>query len=291
MDLSIIIVNYNTAGLLSNAIDSIHKTTKGLRYEIIVSDNGSMDGSEEYIKNNYTDVIWISNNANLGFAKANNIGIKRAQGRHILLLNSDTVLMDNCLDSCVDYMDKHMDIGALGCKVILPDGSLDAACKRGLPTPSASLYKFLGLPKLFPKSRVFGQYNLTYLDEDEVNEVDSLVGAFMMVRREVIDEVGLLNENYFMFGEDIDWCYRIKEADWKIVYYPDAKIIHYKGGSGRNLKTDYEFHRAMYLFYNKHYRYKYPLVVGLLIYVGIFFRFTLSILINWIKRLFRGNKK
>lgn len=290
MYLSIVIVNYNTAKLLSNAIESIYKTTKRLSFEIIVSDNGSTDGSEEYIKGNYPDVIWISNNTNLGFAKSNNIGIEKAKGRYVILLNSDTVLMDDCLDLCIDYMDKHKNIGTLGCKVILPDGRLDAACKRGFPTPSASLYKFLGLPKLFPKSRVFGQYNLTYLDENEINEVDCLVGAFMMVRREVLNEVGLLDEDYFMFGEDIDWCYRIKEAGWKIVYYPEAKIIHYKGGSGRSLKTDYEFHRAMYLFYNKHYRDKYPLVVGFLVYIGIFFKFILSILVNRVKRFFRGNK-
>lgn len=291
MDLSIVIVNYNTAKLLSNAIESIYKTAKGLRFEIIVSDNGSTDGSEGYIKSNYTDVIWISNDANLGFSKANNVGIKIAKGRYILLLNSDTVLMDSCLDSCIDYMDKHIDVGVLGCKVVLPDGRLDAACKRGFPTPTASLYKFLGLPKLFPKSKVFGQYNLTYLDEDEINEVDCLVGAFMMVKREVLEEVGFLDEDYFMFGEDIDWCYRIKEGGWKIVYYPKAKIIHYKGGSGRTFKTDYEFHRAMYLFYNKHYRDKYPLVVGLLVYLGIFFRFILSILVNSIKRVFRRHRK
>lgn len=289
MDLSIIIVNYNTKELLKQTIESVINTVvvgQSVEYEIIVSDNGSKDGSCEMIKSCFSQIKLIENHDNLGFAKANNIAIKESRGRYILLLNSDTVVTEDCLYKCVSYMDEHNEIGTLGCKIVLPDGTLDHACKRGYPTPEASLYYMLKLYKIFPNSRKFGAYNLCYLPEDDVNEVDSLVGAFMMVRREAIEKVGLLDEDFFMYGEDIDWCFRIKESNYKVVYYPKAEIIHYKGGSSKKkrLKTIYEFHRAMYLFYNKHYAEKYNFIVTFFVYIGIGLRLTLALLLNMSKK-------
>ena len=292
MDLSIIIVSYNNKKLLKHTIDSIYRTQQNINFEIVVVDNNSTDGSVDLIKQKYKQVKLIENNNNLGFSKANNKGINQSKGKYILLLNSDTVVTNNCFEKCVKYMDEHPGIGALGCKVVLPDGKLDPACKRSFPTPEVSFYRMMGLSKLFPKSRRFGKYNLTYLDENEIHDVDCLVGAFMMVRREVIDEVGLLDENFFMYGEDIDWCYRIKKAGWKIVYYPEAQIIHYKGGSSdkKNPKLIYEFYRSMYLFYNKHYKAKYSFITTLLVYAGIGIILTLKLLLNFLKGNSRGIK-
>ena len=212
MDLSIIIVNYNTKALLEQTIISILETTHDISYEIIVVDNASVDGSYEMIKSNYKNVIVVRNENNLGFSKANNIGISHAGGRYVLLLNSDTVVQKDCLKKCIDYLDGNRNVGALGCKIVLPNGKLDKACKRGFPTPEASLFYILKLDKLFPGSKKFGKYNLTYIGDDEISEVDSLVGAFMMVRFGVIKEIGLLDEDFFMYGEDIDWCMRIKNG-------------------------------------------------------------------------------
>jgi GT2 family glycosyltransferase len=286
VDVSIIIVNYKTEALLKQTIDSVYRATTDLVYEIIVVDNASQDGSVTMVKDNFANVLIIENQENLGYAKANNIGIRNAKGKYVLLLNSDTVVIQDCIKTCFDYMEKNIDIGALGCRVELRDGKLDHACKRGFPTPEASLYYILKLDKRHPDSKKFGKYDLTYLPENEINEVDCLIGAFMLVRNEVIDKIGLLDEEFFMYGEDIDWCYRIKEAGWKIVYYPETKIIHYKGQSSkkRRFMTIYEFHRAMYLFYNKHYYKKYNKVVRLLVYAGIGVKLGLTLLLNLFKR-------
>jgi GT2 family glycosyltransferase len=286
VDLSIVIVNYNTKELLKQTIESIIKTSSGFDYEIIVVDNSSRDNSVEMVRENFESVILIANSSNLGYAKANNMGINKAAGRYVLLLNSDTIVLEDCLQACVKYMDNNKNIGALGCKVVLRNGELDHACKRGFPTPEASLYYLLKLDKLFPNSKRFGQYDLTYLPQDEINEVDVLIGAFMMVRKQTIDEIGLLDEDFFMYGEDIDWCYRIKAAGFINVYYPKQKIIHYKGASSRKRRfmTIYEFHRAMLLFYNKHYLHKYNFLVTLTVYAGVALKLGFSIFINLFKR-------
>lgn len=286
MDLSVIIVSYNTKALLRQTIESVIRTTSHISYEILVSDNGSVDGSVEMLKGEFSHVILIENKANLGFSKGNNIAIRQAKGRYILLLNSDTLVQDSCLDECVAYMDKHKDIGALGCKVVLPSGDLDHACKRGFPTPEASLYYLLKLHKIFPHNPKYGMYCASHLREDEIGEVDALIGAFMMLPRGVIDEIGLLDEDFFMYGEDIDWCYRVKEAGHKVLYYPKHEIIHYKGSSSKKkrVKTIYEFHRAMILFYNKHYRKKYNIFVTGAVYVGVGLRMILTYIMNLWKK-------
>lgn len=285
MLLSIIIVSYNTRELLKNCIESIYMTYLKNNLEILVVDNGSSDGSPAMVREEFGNVILIESKENLGFAKANNIAVKRSKGDYILLLNPDTIVTEACLDKCVSYMDKHKNIGVLGCKVILPDGRLDLACRRSFPTPEVSFYRMTGLSKLFPKNKRIGQYNLTYLDENETYEVDSVVGAFMMVRREVVEQVGMLDEDYFMYGEDIDWCYRIKQAGWKVVYYHEAEIVHYKGASGgkKNPRIIREFYRAMYFFYKKHYKSKYSFITTGLIYLGITLKLMLSLALNQLK--------
>ncbi|MBX4258437.1 glycosyltransferase family 2 protein [Clostridium estertheticum] len=285
MDISIIIVNYNTKQLLADTIQSVIDTVGQITYEIIVVDNASSDGSIEMIKKQYPKVNLIENKDNLGFPKANNIGIKQAGGRYVLLLNSDTKVLDNCIQKCLEYMDGNIEAGAIGCKLLLTSGKLDHACKRGFPTPEASLYYILKLHKLFPHSKKFGEYTLNYLPIDEINEVDALTGAFMMVRKKVIDKAGLLDETFFMYGEDLDWCFRIKEAGYKVIYYPEAVTIHYKGGSSKRkrYKTIYEFHRAMYIFYNKHYRDKYNFIITGIVFVSITVKMTLAFIINFFK--------
>jgi GT2 family glycosyltransferase len=282
MDVSVIILNYNTCDLTLNAIASVYASEASCSYEIIVVDNHSSDSSVTEIKSEYPDVRLIENPSNDGFAKGNNIGIKLAAGRYILLLNSDTIMRSDTLQTMVAFMDLNMSVGAAGCKIILPDGSLDKACKRGFPTPSASFYYAFGISKLFPNVPRFNQYQLGYLDPDQDYPVDCLVGAFMMVRKQVVDQVGMLDEEFFMYGEDIDWCYRIKQGGWQIHYYPYTQIVHHKGASSRRkpFKIIYEFHRAMYLFHRKHYQRQYNFVVNGLVYLGIFVKFILSLLLN-----------
>lgn len=286
MDLSIIIVSYNTKELTKQTIQSIINTVQGIEYEIIVVDNASTDGSPNEIKDAFKNVKVIESKSNDGFSKANNKGILESKGKYILLLNSDTIVIDDCIKKCVHFMDESGEVGALGCRVILEDGSLDHACKRGFPSPEASLYYMMKLDKLFPHSKRFGKYTLNYLSEFEINEIDSLTGAFLMVRHDILDQIGLLDEDFFMYGEDIDWCYRIKEAGLKVVYYPKASIIHYKGASSKKkkYKTIYEFHRAMYLFYNKHYLKKCNIILTIFVYIGVALKLFLSLLINVFKK-------
>lgn len=285
MDLSILIVNFNTCQLTVDCLRSVFASETGYTYEVIVIDNNSKDASVQTLREQFPQVKLIENTENTGFAKANNQGMAVSQGRYVLLLNSDTVIQTDTIQTMVAFMDEHPSVGASGCKIILPDGSLDKACKRGFPTPSASFYYAFGLSKLFPNNPRFNQYQLGYLDPDQEYPVDCLVGAFMLVRKETLEQVGGLDETFFMYGEDIDWCYRIKEAGWGIHYVPRTTIVHYKGGSARRrpFKIIYEFHRAMILFHRKHYRKKYNIWVNGAVYAGVGVKLVLSLLTNRLK--------
>lgn len=286
MDLSIVIVNYNTKELTINCIKSVIDSKINFVYEIFIVDNASSDGSYDAITAAFPSVKFIRNNDNVGFSKANNQAIKESIGRYVLLLNSDTVVNEDTLHTMLQFMDNNKEIGASGCEVNLRDGSLDKACHRGFPTPSASLYYMLGLSKLFSASPKFNRYHRTYLDMKSIHEIDCLVGAFMLIRKEAIDDVGLLDENFFMYGEDIDWCYRIKEAGWKIYYNPLVSIIHYKGASSRRkpFKIVYEFHRAMYLFHRKNLAKKTNIILNGIVYLGITLKLSVSIVVNFVKK-------
>lgn len=293
MDLSIIIVNYETYDLTKQTVESVINHDQPFEYDIYLVDNGSKDGSIDKLKKRFLKesedglIKFIINIENRGFAFANNLALQEIKSKYILLLNSDTVVVNNCLEDSLNYMKTHKDVGALGCKVVLPDSTLDKACRRSFPDFNVSFYRMTGLSRLFPKSERFGRYNLTYLNEDETYEVDCIVGAFMLVRSQTIQEVGFLDESFFMYGEDIDWCYRIKAANWKIIYYSDAKIIHYKGASNskkQNKRLTYEFYRAMYLFYNKHYKDGYPWITTAATYLGIWGICSLKMFKNYITR-------
>lgn len=289
MKLSIIIVNYNTYELTKQTIEAVIGQDTNFEYEIILVDNASIDGSIQNLQEDFEELIVqeklkvFRNGENLGFAKANNRGIAHAQGTYILLLNSDTEVGPNCLKKCVEQMEKDSNIGALGCKVVLANGTLDHACKRGYPTPKASLYYFLGLDKKNPEK--YGQYQALYLAEDEVGEVECLTGAFMLMPKAVLDKVGVLDEDFFMYGEDIDLCYRIKEAGYKILYYPEVQTTHYKGGSSKKKRSKviYDFHNAMWIFYKKHYYAKYNMWINRLVYIGIWSKYTLALIRNYFK--------
>lgn len=282
MDLSIIIVNYNTRELTLQCISSIYESNIDNSFEVFVVDNNSSDNSVEAIRQQFPNVILIENTRNVGFSKANNQAIKQATGAFVLLLNSDTIVKENTLSIMLQYMKENEDVGAAGCEVLLPDGTLDKACHRGFPTPSASFYYMTGLAKKYSNNPRFNLYHKSYLNMDEIHEIDCLVGAFMIVRAKTIQEVGMLDETFFMYGEDIDWCYRIKEAGWDIIYNPTVSIIHYKGASSRKkpAKIVYEFHRAMYLFHKKHYAKKHSFFTNAIVYTGITVKLSLELLKN-----------
>lgn len=286
MDISIVIVNYNTKKLTLECIQSIYTFVLSYELEIFVVDNNSSDDSVTAIQSAFPQVNLIANEENVGFSKANNQAIRQARGKYILLLNSDTIVMENTLATMIQYMDEHQEVGAAGCEVLLPDATLDKACHRGFPTPEASFYYMTGLAKKYPKSPKYNSYHKSYLNMRAIHEIDCLVGAFMLVRKETIDQVGMLDEEFFMYGEDIDWCYRIKEGGWKIIYNPSVSIIHYKGASSKKkpVKITYEFHRAMYLFHKKHYAKKYSFIINGVVYLGIAAKLALELVKDQLKK-------
>ncbi len=254
IDISIIIVNYNVKEFLLNLIDSINKAAKGISSEIIVVDNASEDGSVEAIEKNYPGVILIKNKENLGFGKANNIGLERASGRYLLLINPDTIVKEDTLRKMISFFEEHPDAGMAGCKVLNPNGTLQLACRRSFPGPWTSFTKVTGLSALFPKSKLFARYNLTYLDENQTYEVDAISGSFMMIKREAYEKTGGFDPQFFMYGEDLDLCYRIQQNGYKVYYFHGTEIIHYKGESTKRSSIDETkvFYDAMHLFVKKH---------------------------------------
>jgi GT2 family glycosyltransferase len=255
MQLSVIIVNYNVRAFLENAIVSVCKASGGLQAEVIVVDNASDDGSVEMMRQKFPSVKLIVNEKNLGFATANNIALREAHGKYVLLLNPDTVVQEDTLHVMMEFLDQHPDVGLAGCKILNPDGTLQLACRRSFPTPWVAFTKIVGLSAVFPRSKTFSRYNLEYLDPDDTYEVDAVSGSFMFFRREIVEQVGTLDEQFFMYGEDLDWCYRTKKAGWKICYVHATQIIHYKGESARRSDIDEVklFYQAMRVFVQKHF--------------------------------------
>lgn len=286
--LSVIIVNYNVCHFLEQALISVSKAIKSLDVEVFVVDNNSADGSVEMIRTKFPNVRLIVNEINVGFSKANNQAIEQATGKYILLLNPDTVIEVDTLEKCVRFMDTHPDGGGLGVKMIDGKGDFLAESKRGFPTPWVAFYKIFGLAKLFPASKKFGHYHLGYLDKDQNHEVEVLSGAFMVLRKSVLDQIGNLDEDYFMYGEDIDLSYRIIKAGFKNYYLSDTRIIHYKGESTKKTSVNYVFifYKAMIIFAEKHFTSKNSGAFSLLIHLAIYLRALLAISNRVIEKVF-----
>jgi GT2 family glycosyltransferase len=283
MKLSVIIVNYNVKHFLQQCLNSVLEAAKKIDTEIWVVDNNSVDGSVQMLKTNFPQIKLIANKTNLGFSKANNQAIKKAKGKYILLLNPDTIVEENTFVKIVDFMEKHPKAGGLGVRMIDGNGKFLPESKRGIPTPKVALFKMLGLCRLFPKSKLFARYYLGHLDKNKTNEVEILSGAFMLIRKSVLDEIGLLDETFFMYGEDIDLSYRILKAGYKNYYFADTTIIHYKGESTKKGSLNYVFvfYNAMIIFAKKHFAKKNAAFFMFLIKMAIVLRASLSV----IKRL------
>ena len=288
-EVSVAIVHYQTPDLLLECLAALRGSRGADRLEVFVVDNASADFDANAVEGAFPEVRLRVNPSNLGFARATNQALREARGRYVLLLNPDAFVAPETLVLMRDYMDAHPEIGCATCRLELPDGSLDLSCRRLFPTPERSFYRMTLLSKLFPRSRRFGQYNLTYLDEWQETEIDSPCGAFMFVRAEAVEQAGLLDEDYFMYGEDMDWAFRIKRAGWRINYVPITSVRHVKRASSRKnrSKTIRWFYDAMRIFYRKHYRGRYPAWVTAAVMAAIGIREHLELGSNAI-RLWRA---
>jgi GT2 family glycosyltransferase len=282
-DLGIVIVNWNTRDLLRECLRTVFASEGDFTYQVIVVDNASTDGSADMVRAEYPQAQLIVAPKNGGFSYANNIGL-RAMGfhgvgdvdaaapRYVLLLNPDTEVPPTGLYAMTIYMDAHPEVGIAGPKLIMPlnENKLDLACRRSFPTPEVAFYHYSGLAKVFPNSPRFARYNMTYVHPDTEIEVDSVVGAYMQLRQEAIRQAGLLDETFFMYGEDLDWAFRVKQAGWKVMYYPQVVVKHVKrAASRRSPKAQFEFYRAMLIFYRKHFRKTTPIWLHLMVMLGL----------------------
>jgi GT2 family glycosyltransferase len=286
-DLSVVIVNYNVAYFLEQCLNSVLAASKNLHVQVFVVDNNSVDGSVEMVQTKFPDLHCIANKENVGFSSANNQAIVLSDARYILLLNPDTVVEEDTFDKVVSFMDAHPQGGGLGVRMVDGKGRFLPESKRGLPTPMVAFYKIFGLSKIFPKSKRFGRYHLGYLSEFETNEVDVLSGAFMLMRKETLDKVGLLDETFFMYGEDIDLSYRIQLGGYKNYYFPETKIIHYKGESTKKSSVNYVFvfYRAMVIFAKKHFSQNNAKLFSMAIHMAIYLRASISIFRRFIEQI------
>lgn len=288
IDISIVIVNYNVRAFLEQCLMAIDRATHSLGIERFVVDNASVDGSQTMVKKKFPHVHLIENRINVGFSRANNQALRKAKGTYVLILNPDTLIQEDTLLILKNYLDLHTDVGAVGCRLINPDGSFQITSRRSLPTPWVAFTRIVGLSKIFPKSRVFGRYNMTYVNPGIETEVDVLPGSLMFIRRDIMAAIDYFDENFFMYGEDVDLCYRIKNAGWKIVYLPETKAIHYKGESTKKSEFSFvsNFYTAMLIFANKHYKHRYSIFMRMLLVAGIYgralFSYTGRILKNFI---------
>ncbi len=285
--ISVIIVNYNVEYFLEQCLNSVRKALENVSGEVFVVDNNSIDGSVEMVAQKFPEVNLIANKDNRGFSKANNQAIELSSSEYVLLLNPDTVVEEDTFSKVIQFMDEHPDAGGLGVRMLDGKGNFLPESKRGLPTPSVAFYKIFGLSRLFPKSKKFSQYHLGNLSEFETNEIDILSGAFMLMRTEALNKVGLLDEAFFMYGEDIDLSYRIQLGGYKNYYFPETRIIHYKGESTKKSSVNYVFvfYRAMVIFAQKHFSQKNAKLFSFLINCAIYFRAFLAILVRFIKQI------
>jgi GT2 family glycosyltransferase len=286
-DLSVVIVNYNVAYFLEQCLNAVLAASKTLKVQVFVVDNNSVDGSVEMVQSKFPQVHLIANKENVGFSRANNQALAISDARYSLLLNPDTVVEEDTFTKVVAFMDEHPKAGGLGVRMVDGKGRFLPESKRGLPTPQVAFYKIFGLSKLFPKSKRFGRYHLGYLSEFETNEVDVLSGAFMLMRKETLEKVGFLDETFFMYGEDIDLSYRIQLGGFKNYYFPETKIIHYKGESTKKSSVNYVFvfYRAMVIFAKKHFSQNNAKLFSMAIHFAIYLRASISIFRRFIEQI------
>lgn len=267
---SVVIVAYNSGDFIPVCLNSVHEALRGIDSEVIVLDNGSPEPLTEENRNAFPSVIWLTSEKNLGFGKGCNFAARRAQGRVLFFLNPDTVVAPDTFRKMLAYIQSKPDAGIVGCKILNGDGTLQCACRRTFPSPLAAVFKTIGLAALFPKSRTFAAYNMTFLDPDEETPVDAVSGSFFGVNRNVYARVKGFDEDYFMYGEDMDICYRIQKLGLRNYYFPGTSILHFKGQSSctRRVRSFIEFYQAMLIFARKHRNYHLPTII---IAIGIFF--------------------
>ena len=281
-DLSIIILSYKSKADLQRLLPSVFASQTRRSFETLVVDNGSNDGTAEWVENQIATakypLLKLIKNQNTGFAHGNNLGIRQAAGKYVLLLNPDTQVEPDTLETMVGFMEERPEVGISGCRVQKPDGGLDLACRRKFPNP------WNEFARLFLLSRK--NYNLLDRDENLPQQVDSVMGAFLLIRRSVMEKIGLLDESFFMYGEDLDWCWRCKAAGYQVWYYPKAKITHFKGSSSKKapFRALKWFHDAMWIFYRKHYAGQYPFVLNWLVWLGIYGRLAALVILNAFKK-------
>lgn len=295
LDLSICIPTLQAKTLLRDCLQSISANTPTPQFEIIVVDNNSQDGTVEMLREEFPTVCLIVNPSNLGFAKPINQAILHSQGRYVLLLNNDTLILDSALDHLVAFADAHPEIGICGPKVLNRDGSLQKQCRRSFATPWDLFCYFSGLAAFFPKSPLFARYLMTYKDENETHAADAISGSCMLIRREVLDQIGLFDERFFAYQEDADFCFRAKRAGWQIYYYPPAQIIHYasQGGSRVNpYRSIFEWHRSYFLYYRKNLASRYFFLFNWFYYFVMLLKLGVALLVNLLrKEKFAGSRK
>jgi len=284
VQLSVIIVNYNVKYFLEQCLCSVQQAVKNIDAEIIVADNNSSDGSIEYLQEKFRAVKFIVNNKNEGYAKANNIALKECNGDHVLFLNPDTIIGENVLKNCIDFFQHQKETGALGVRMIDGSGNFLPESKRSFPSPAVSFFKLSGFSSLFPRSKLFNKYSLGFLSENEVHAVDVLCGAFLMTKKSLLLQLNGFDESFFMYGEDIDLCYRIQQAGYKIYYLGTETIIHFKGESSKQRSTEYVkmFYHAMMVFVKKHYNNAW--LTNFTLHAGIYLRAFASFITSPFKR-------
>lgn len=289
--LSIILINLNTHDFLRACLASMKRQLDDPTYEVILVDNGSTDGSLAMVAAEYPQVRVFPQDKNLGFTKANNIGLRAARGHYLLVLNSDTEIVDDALEKMCDYMDAHPDIGALGSQLLNTDLTVQLSCRRFPSYKTALFHRYSLMTRLFPRNRYSAEYLMTDSGHATTMEVDWVSGACLLTRRETTDQVGLLDEGFFIYAEDVDWCYRMKAAGWKVVYYPEAKVLHHIGRATRKIpyRMTYERHRSMWRFYKKHYS-RGIMLFDVATYFGIALRCSMIVSRHYLQSLF-GKKK
>jgi GT2 family glycosyltransferase len=289
IDLSICIVSYQARDLLHDCLRSIFETVDSLSFEIIVVDNHSDDGTFEMLTNEFPNVRLLINDHNIGYTRPNNQAMRISQGRYILLINPDTLVKPNTISELINFLDAHHEVGIVGPKVLNRDGTLQKQCRRSEARPWDSFCYFSGLSRLFPHDQRFAGYLMTYLDEDLVHEAQAVSGSCMMIRRQVIEQIGYQDEKFFAYQEDTDFCRRARLAGWKVFFNPKAQIIHYGGEGGSRIhffRSIIEWHRSYYLYYRKHFAKDYMILFNVVYYLGMLLKLGLSLFAN----LFRKKK-